>query len=80
MKLWAVILLRGTMSQHLMILFVGEMVVFVGIAPFEGFRVVSVDFLEFLKCYEAILVGVHDPETDMVLFLRCLDRKGCGDE
>jgi hypothetical protein len=68
------------MSQHLMILVVGEFAVFVDIGAFEGFRVVSVYFLELLKRHFTVLVGIHDPETDMALFLRCRAKGGCSGE
>jgi hypothetical protein len=68
------------MSQHLMIFIVGQFAVFVDIGILEGFRVVSVDFLELLKRHFTVLVGIHDPETDMTLFLCCRAEGGCSGE
>ena len=51
-----------------MIFIVSEMAIFIQISGFESFSIVSEKFLELLKGYLAIFVGVDNPKTGVALF------------
>ena len=56
------------MPEHPMILVMGERAAPVLIGRLEGCRVVAKYGFEFRKGYQAVMIRIQDPETDMVFF------------
>ncbi len=56
------------MTQKFMIFIVSDLTIFIQIHRFESFDIVSEKFLELLKGYFAIFIGVDNSKTDVILF------------